>query len=289
MTEWFTETLHDGVAQSLTMDAVLFRERTEHQDLVIFDNRLFGRVLALDGVVQLTTGDEFVYHEMLAHVPILAHGAAARVGIVGGGDGGTLRRVLEHPGVAEAVLVEIDPSVIDLSRQWLPMVGGSAFDDPRTRIVIADGARHLADGAPGVFDVLIIDSTDPIGPGTVLFTAEFYTACRRALAPGGVLVVQGGVPAVQPDELPMIAGNLRQAGFADVTAYTAVVPTYYGGIMTLGWASDDPALRRASPPVLAERAAAAGLTGRYWTPEVQAASFALPPWIAAQIRGDATG
>ena len=285
MTEWFTETLHDGVAQALTMDEVVFRERTEHQDLVIFDNRLFGRVLALDGVVQLTTGDEFVYHEMLAHVPLLAHGRAARVGIVGGGDGGTLRRVLEHASVGEAVLVEIDGSVIELSRRWLPSLGGSAFDDPRTRVVIADGARYLAEGGAGRFDVLIIDSTDPIGPGAVLFTAAFYTACRRSLAPGGVLVVQGGVPAVQPDELPMITGNLRAAGFADVTAYTAVVPTYYGGIMTLGWASDDPTLRQATPAVLAERAAAAGIGGRYWTPEVQAASFALPPWIAEQIAG----
>ncbi len=283
MTEWFTETLHDGVAQALTMDDVVFRERTEHQDLVIFDNRLFGRVLALDGVVQLTTGDEFVYHEMLAHVPILARGRAPRVAIIGGGDGGTLRRVLEHPGVTEAVLVELDRSVVDLSRRWLAEVCGAAFDDPRARLVIADGARWMAEAAPGGFDVLIVDSTDPIGPGAVLFTAEFYAACRRALAPGGVLVVQGGVPAVQPGELAMITGNLRQAGFTDVGAYLAVVPTYYGGVMTLGWASDNPALRRVSAEVLADRAAAAGIAGRYWTPEVQAASFALPPWIAEQI------
>ena len=280
MTEWFTETLHDGIAQALTIDRLLFRQKTDHQDLIIFDNRIFGRVLALDGVVQLTTGDEFVYHEMIAHVPLLAHGRAKRVLIIGGGDGGTLRRCLEHP-VHRVTMVEIDRSVVDLCRAHFPEVCGGAFDDPRLDLMIADGAAFVRDTSDR-FDVIIIDSTDPIGPGRVLFTAEFYAACRRCLAPGGLLVNQAGVPAVQGGELTDITAALKTA-FADVSAYMAVVPTYYGGIMTLGWASDDPALRQVDGATLSARAASSGIVGRYYSPAVHLGSLALPPWVGALI------
>lgn len=280
MTEWFTETLHEGVAQALTIDKVRFRQRTDHQDLIIFENRVHGRVLALDGVVQVTTGDEFVYHEMIAHVPLLAHGRARRVLIIGGGDGGTARRCLCHP-VDRVTMVEIDRSVVDLCCTHMPEVGAQAFDDPRLDLVIADGAAYVAE-TDERFDVIIIDSTDPIGPGQVLFTPAFYAACHRCLTPGGILVNQAGVPALQASELTAVTRALRTS-FADVWAYTAVVPTYYGGIMTLGWASDDPGARRVDRATLVARAEEAGIVGRYYSPAVHVASFALPPWIEALI------
>ena len=173
MTEWVSETLHDGYQQRFEVSKVLFSEKTEFQDMVIFENPKFGRVLVLDGVIQTTEKDEFIYHEMMVHTPLLANGAAKRVLIIGGGDGGCLREALRHPGVEKVTMVEIDPTVVDLSREYLPMHSDGAFDDPRTDLVIADGLKYVAESAEK-FDVIIVDSTDPIGPGEVLFTDAFY-------------------------------------------------------------------------------------------------------------------
>ena len=137
-------------------------------------------MLTLDDVVQTTEGDNFIYHEMMTHVPILAHGAARRVLIIGGGDGGMAREVLRHDGVTHVTMVEIDAGVVDFSRQYLPMLSQGAFDDPRLELVIADGAEFIR-RTKGGYDVIIVDSTDPIGPGEVLFTDTFYGHAKRAL------------------------------------------------------------------------------------------------------------
>lgn len=276
---WFDETLYPEYRQSLKAGTVLFRRKTEFQDLVIFENPRFGRVLALDGVVQTTEGDEFIYHEMIAHVPILAHGGARRVLIIGGGDGGTLREVLKHR-VETAVMVEIDPGVIKLSREYLPSLSAGAFDDPRARIVIADGVRFVTETAER-FDVIIVDSTDPAGPGEVLFTEQFYRDCKRCLAPGGVMVTQSGVPFMQPEELRRSARRLR-VSFKDVSCYLAPVPTYACGPMTLGWATDAD-LRNVPVETLRRRFSEAGFATRYYTPDVHTAAFVLPPLIASLV------
>ena len=137
----FSETLHQGYGQMLSVDRLIYRDKTAHQDLVIFENNLFGRVLALDGVVQTTEGDEFVYHEMMTHVPILAHGQARQILIIGGGDGGMARECLRHSDVEQVTMVEIDAGVVELCRTYLPSLSAGAFDDPRLRLEIADGAR----------------------------------------------------------------------------------------------------------------------------------------------------
>jgi spermidine synthase len=263
------------------MDRVIFDSRTDHQRLVLFENARFGRVLTLDGVVQTTEADEFIYHEMLAHVPILAHGAVRRVLIIGGGDGGMLRRVLMHSGVEHVTMVEIDESVVTFSREHLGAICGDAFEDPRLELVIADGAQYVA-GESGGFDLIITDSTDPIGPGEVLFTTDYYTNCRRQLRPGGILVTQNGVPFMQGDELRSTATILRGL-FADVTCYLATVPTYVGGPMAFGWACDDPAVRQVPLETLQARFAEAAIETRYYTPEVHKAAFALPPYVAEKL------
>lgn len=283
MTEWFDETLYRHVAQRFAVSRIVFRERTEHQDLVIFENPVMGRVLALDGVIQTAEGDEFIYHEMLTHVPILAHGSARRVLIVGGGDGGMAREALKHGAVERVTMVEIDRGVVDLCATYLPSIGAAAFKDPRLDLVIADGAAFVK-SCRDRFDVIIVDSTDPQGPGAVLFTQEFYADCRRCLAPGGILVTQNGVPFFQPDELRNTARRLKGL-FADTAFYLAAVPTYYGGFMAFGWGCDSAAPRQAAPAELARRHAAAGIATRYYTPALHAASFALPRFVEALAAG----
>jgi spermidine synthase len=279
--DWLRETLFPDIGQSFRVEKILYRDKTALQDLVIFENPVMGRMLALDGVIQTTERDEFVYHEMLMHVPILAHGAARRVLIVGGGDGGCLREAMKHRKIEQAVLVEIDPGVIALSRQWLPSLSEGAFDDPRARIVIADGARFVKETAER-FDVVIIDSTDPHGPGAVLFTAEFYGDCKSCLNPGGILATQSGVPFLQPGELRDSRVRLARH-FRDAGCYLAAVPSYYGGVMALGWATDDSALRDLPLETLAERFGASGIATRYYNPEIHRAAFALPNFVRALL------
>ncbi|RMD64078.1 MAG: polyamine aminopropyltransferase [Alphaproteobacteria bacterium] len=278
---WFEETLHDGMKLALRAETVLYDSQTDYQRIVIFENAQFGRVLMLDNVVQTTEGDEFIYHEMLTHLPILAHGAVRRVLIVGGGDGGMLEETLKHASVERVTMVEIDPGVIELSKTYLPGICGQAFDDPRLDLVIADG-KDFVTRCQDRFDLVIVDSTDPIGPGEVLFTQAFYEACKGCLAPGGLLVTQNGVPFLQGDEL---AGTLRclRPLFRDAGCYLATVPTYVGGPMAFGWASDDTALRETPIEVLRARYRAAGIETRYYTPEVHRAAFALPGYVARLI------
>ena len=275
----FKEVLHDSYAQQLAIEEVYFEHRTEHQHLVIFRNKRFGRVMALDGVVQTTEADEFIYHEMLTHVPLNAHGNARSVLILGGGDGGMLREVLKHPGVHIVTQVEIDAAVVEMSREFLPNHSCGAFEDPRLNLVIDDGG-HYVDTTDTRFDVIIIDSTDPIGPGEQLFTKPFHSACKRCLNPGGVLVTQNGVVFIQPQEAQQTAENLRQL-YADWHFYSAAVPTYVGGIMLFGFATDDTALRDTSIDLLRERSR--GLDTRYYTPDVHQAAFALPRYVLALI------
>jgi spermidine synthase len=278
--EWFEETLHANWRQAIRVKELLFRNRTALQDLVVFESFDWGRVLALDGVVQTTTGDEFCYHEMIVHVPIMAHGTAREVLVIGGGDGGCLREALKHPGVERVTQVEIDPGVIELCRKWLPSISEGAFDHPKARVVIADGAGFAAESAER-FDVVVVDSTDPQGPGAVLFTEAFYRDVRHLLRPGGIMATQCGNPSIRPDELVDTQAAQRAAGFALVDYYLPVVPTYIGGAMALGFATDEPAKRRIAAEELRARGVPAGL--RYYTPEVHVAAFAHPAWMAERI------
>ncbi|TVS00342.1 MAG: polyamine aminopropyltransferase [Rhodospirillales bacterium] len=276
---WFDETLHlarHGYAQRIEVVREVHREKTPFQDMAILESRGFGRVLVLDGVVQTTERDEFVYHEMISHVPMLGHGQARRVLIIGGGDGGVLREVLRHP-VERAVMVEIDRAVVERCREFMPGLSDGAFDDPRAEVLFDDGIRYVEDQTEP-FDVIIVDSTDPMGPGEVLFTERFYANCARLLGERGVVVTQCGVPFFQGSELAASQDRLKPH-FADVSAFVLAVPTYVGGLMTLGWAANDPGLRHRSESDLTERYVDAGLATRYYSPPVHRAAFALPPFV----------
>lgn len=280
---WFDEVLHDGVGQRLEIAEVLYEGKTEFQEIKILRNKKFGRIMTLDGIVQTTEGDEFVYHEMFAHVPLLAHGNVKRVLIIGGGDGGLLEEVLKHK-VEHVTEVELDGGVVEVSRRHLPSICGNAYDDPRTELIIGDGAKFVAE-TDQRYDVILVDSTDPIGPGAVLFTREFYADCKRCLNPGGVLVTQNGVPFVQGDELKSSVGHFRSL-FADGAAYVISCPTYALGFMALGWATDDVSLRRQGVETIRARFKALGIDTQYYNPAIHVAAFALPNFMLKLI-GDA--
>lgn len=277
---WIDETLYPGWGQRFRVLRELAREQSSFQDIVIFESESHGRVMLLDGAVQITEADEFVYQEMITHVPLLQHGAAARVLIIGAGDGGVLRRVLQHSTVKQAVMVEIDGAVIRLVREHMPNIAKDAWEDPRAEVIVGDGIAYVANAQDGAFDVIIVDSTDPAGVGEVLFSDAFYADCARILTPRGLVVNQCGVPFMQSDELRETSARRRKF-FPCVSAYVAAVPTYVGGLMALGIASKDAGWTRQTVDIIRARAQAHGIAAAsdYWTPDIHVGSFNLPPYI----------
>ncbi|GAA4355228.1 polyamine aminopropyltransferase [Kangiella marina] len=282
MSKRFIETLYKTYGQSFIVDEILFESKTDHQHLIIFNNEQFGRVMALDGVIQTTEKDEFIYHEMLTHVPLFAHGNAKRVLIIGGGDGGILREVLRHPEVQHVTMVEIDQAVVDMCKQYFPKHSDGAFDDSRVNLVIDDGVDFIVNNSEK-FDVIISDSTDPEGPGEVLFSSRFYQGCKNSLTEGGVLATQNGVSFMQIDEVKTTF-NRFEGLFNDRWFYAAPVPTYIGGIMTLAWGTDNTALRQQSIEAIRERFTQSNIKTRYYTPELHVASFALPQYVVDVLK-----
>ncbi|EKN47620.1 MULTISPECIES: polyamine aminopropyltransferase [Pseudomonas] len=278
----YQETLYEGYGQRFRIEKMLHEVRTDHQHLVIFQNPRMGRVMALDGVIQTTEADEFIYHEMLTHVPILAHGAAKRVLIIGGGDGGMLREVAKHSTVEHITMVEIDGTVVEMCKEFLPTHSNGAFEDSRLNLVIDDGMRFVAT-TEEKFDVIISDSTDPIGPGEVLFSENFYQACHRCLNEGGILVTQNGTPFMQLSGVQTTAGRMNGL-FADWHFYQAAIPTYIGGAMTFAWGATDKAYRKLPLETLRQRFAGSGIVTRYYNPEVHIGAFALPQYVLSAIK-----
>jgi spermidine synthase len=281
---WIPETLFDDLGFRMTYEVkrVIHEAHTQHQHLVLFEQPFFGKILMLDGAIQVTTKDEFVYHEMMTHVPILAHGDAKEVLIVGGGDCGIAEEALKHKSVKRLTQVEIDASVVEFAKEHFPEFTRPVLSDPRFELVIDDGMKYVAK-TDRRFDVIIVDSTDPQGPGKVLFSQKFYAACRRCMTKGAVLVAQKGVPIFQSGELTLGIRKFRNL-FADGCCYVAAIPTYVGGHMAMGWATDNVKLRHASVKTIAARYDKAGrFPTKYWTPEVHVAAFALPRFIAEMV------
>ena len=282
---WFKEAVTGEIGHALRVDKLLFEGEIDHQHIAVFENERFGRLFALNGFIQLSTADEFIYHEMVSHVPLFEHGAARRVLVIGGGDGGVIREVLRHEAVESVTLVEIEREVIEFSKRWFPDVGGTAWDDPRLDLQIADGAAFVKNGNLA-YDVIIVDSTDPVGPGEVLFTEAFYADCHARLTEGGIMVTQCGLPFLQPAELKK-AHDHQARSFGRVGFYTIAVPAYSGGLMALGFARKGGVV-----PADGEVAGAvqrADLSFRYYTPAVHRAAFALPAYVQRVIETGAFG
>lgn len=278
---WFNETLYPTYCQSFKIDKVLAKQKTLFQDLMVFENQEFGRILVLDGAIQLTTRDEFIYHEMMSHVPIIAHGKVKKVLIIGGGDGGIAREVLKHPGIESVTMVEIDKGVVEASQEFFPEICIGVFDHPKFTLLIEDGVKFVK-SKTAEYDVIITDSNDPIGPAKVLFTDTFYGACKNALKKDGILVTQNGDFFMQPHEYKDTYKHLKFL-FEDATFFLANVPTYIGSYMTLGYASENSNYRKLSLDVIETRIQADKLKTRYYNAAMHQACFMLPQCLIESL------
>ena len=271
---WLEELQLGNMRFGLRADTVLHREVSRFQEILVVDTYAFGRVMMLDGTFQVTEKDEFVYHEMLDHFPLMSHESPKDVLVIGGGDGGTIREVVKHPEVERAVLCEIDPRVTAVAREYLPSVA-AGLSDPRVEVLHEDGIKLVQDHE-GAFDVILIDSTDPVGPAVGLYSPEFYAACKRALRPGGIVCAQSESPFVNGDVVRRVAQSVK-ANFSACQLYLAPLPTYPSGFWSFTAGADH------ELPQDVDKARAERLATRYYTAEMHKAAFALPPFAKALV------
>lgn len=276
MSIWFTEELHPYYRKSLRVKQILADEQTQYQRIQIVETEFFGNALVLDGIIQLTERDNMGYHEMIVHVPMLAVGEPKRVLIVGGGDGGSLQQALRYPSVEEAVVCELDRRVVDLSRRYFSASFGDPWADARAKLIVRDAFGFLEEN-PGQFDVIISDTTDPIGMAERLFSDDFYKLMARALTRGGAASTQCEQPFFDTDLIKQIYKSAK-ALTRNPAYYYANVPTYPGGGIGFMYVSDTPwtnGLNKPYPPG----------TNNYLNPDVHKAAFALPEFFRKELCG----
>lgn len=274
----FKESIHSNFSLNLEITAVLHQCQTNYQKMIIFQNPEFGRVLALDGIIQTTEKDEYIYHEMFVHQPLLSHPYPRDVLIIGGGDGGILREVVKYPSIETVTMVEIDHAVIQLCREYMPFLSDGSFDDSRLTLLEQDAMDFIRDCQES-FDVILSDTSDPVGPNEALFSKDFYRHCQRCLAPQGIFVAQNGVSFCQLDQIVDSYNRLKHY-FEQPTFYSADIPSYIGGSMCFAWAQNDPSIS-SSFDEISDRYYAIGLNGktRYYDPDQHIAAQVLPRYI----------
>lgn len=270
MTTWFTEKQTDSFGITGKVNKILENETTEFQELEMFETAEFGNMLLLDGMVMTSEKDEFVYHEMIAHVPLFTHPSPRQVLIVGGGDGGTIREVLKHEIVEKITQVEIDGKVVEYSKKHLPSIS-SGYDDPRVELIIGDGFEHIIK-SENKYDVILVDSTEPVGPAAGLFTKGFYAGISKALKEDGLFVAQTDNPWFKADLIKNAIRDTKEI-FPIARLYTCNIPTYPSGMwtFTLGSKVYDPL--EVNPDQIND------IDGKYYTPELHHASFILPKFV----------
>lgn len=277
---WFYEEDQGETRLGIRVEERLHSEQSPWQKIDVYRSRFHGHVLTLDDLVMLTTRDEFVYHEMLVHVPLCAIESPRDVLIIGGGDCGCIREALRHDTVERVVQCEIDERVTRVSEEYYPWVS-STIADPRVELVFDDGVKYIDENRAS-FDLIIIDSTDPIGPAVGLFLADFYRKAASALRPGGVMAAQTEAPFWYPVELGRIHAQMGEA-FRNVEHYWGTIPTYPSGSWTWAFASND---RRSADFFDERRAAAIEAQTRYWNRGVHRACFELPNFVRQAIAGE---
>lgn len=272
---WFTEKQTEHLGITLEIKRTLHTEQTEFQKLDMVETAEFGNMLILDGMVMTTQKDEFVYHEMVAHVPLFTHPNPKNVLVVGGGDGGVIREVLKHPSVEKATLVEIDGKVIEYSKQYLPEIAGK-LDDPRVDVKVDDGFMHIAK-SEAIYDVIMVDSTEPVGPAVNLFTKGFYEGIAKALKEDGLFVAQTDNPWFHSHLITNVFNDVKEV-FPITRLYTANIPTYPSGLWTFTIGS------KKYDPLEVEAERFHEIETKYYTKELHKAAFALPKFVQELIK-----
>lgn len=275
MEVWFTEDQTKNLRIGVRVKKVLFSGQSPFQKVLVMDTFEFGRLLALDNIIQTNIKDEFVYHEMITHVGLNTHPNPKKVLVIGGGDGGAVREIVKHKGVERVVHVEIDQVVIDVAKQYFPELS-SGFQDPRVEILVEDGIKHVRENK-NTYDMIIIDSTDPIGPAVGLFSEEFYRDVYNALTEDGLFVAQTESPFYNADLISRV--NATVSSIYPVTRlYQAVVPTYPGGYWTFTMGS------KKYDPLEVDTGKLPALDTRWYSPEIHRTAFVLQPFVRELLR-----
>jgi spermidine synthase len=276
----FTEMHTPRVGLMIEVERQLCSEQSPFQLIEIFESKEFGRFLALDGFMMCAEKDEFIYHEMMTHVPIAVNPSIERVLVIGGGDGGVVRELCRYDGIMHIDLVEIDRRVVELCEEYLPSIA-CKLRDPRVTIHYQDGMRFVR-SRENAYDLIIVDSTDPFGPGEGLFTREFYGHCHTALREDGILVNQNESPFYEEDAMAMQRAHKRIAAtFPVCRLYQAHIPSYPSGHWMFGFAS------KGLHPVRSLQAAAwraVGIPARYYNTNLHRAAFALPTYVEEIVK-----
>ncbi|XP_060073766.1 spermidine synthase-like [Ylistrum balloti] len=280
---WFSEMseLWPGQAMSLQVEEVLFHEKSKYQDVLVFKSKTYGNVLVLDGVIQCTERDEFSYQEMLAHLPLNSHANPRKVLIIGGGDGGVLREVVKHPEVVSVEMCEIDEKVIDVSKKFLPKMA-CGFESPKLKLHIGDGFEYMKKHQ-GEFDVIITDSSDPIGPASSLFEKSYYELMKKALKPNGILCCQGECLWLHLDLIKSMQDFCRSLYPVVDYAYTTI-PTYPSGQIGFILCSLNPDTAFSEPLRKFSEEEQIRLKFRYYNAEVHRGAFTLPEFARKVLR-----
>lgn len=271
---WFSEPHTKNVKMSIRVNRQLHSEQSEYQRIDVFESPEFGRFLTLDGLMMLTEKDEFIYHEMITHVAMASNPDVKNVLVIGAGDGGTVRELTRYKTIENIDMVEIDRRVVEVCREFLPQTA-CRLDDPRVNIFYDDGLRFVR-GKENRYDLIIVDSTDPFGPGEGLFTSEFYGNCNNALTEKGILVNQHESPYYNDDAKAMQRAHRRIREFFDICrVYQAHIPTYPSGHWLFGFAS------RGVDPLTADadRWNSLGITTGYYNTELHKGCFAIPNYV----------
>jgi len=232
---WYTEYQTENVGLSFKIRETLFVGKSKYQDIAVLDTYEFGRLLVLDGLVMVTERDEFIYHELITHPALFTHNCPKNVLVIGGGDGGSIREIVKHDCIKEAILCEIDPQVVEISKKYLPSIS-CALEHPKVNIICEDGIKFVSK-VNNYFDIIIVDSTDPIGPAKGLFESSFYSDCFNALKEDGILICQSESPIYHIELIKEINSRLKEVNFPIVRFYYGVVPTYPSGMWSWAFAS----------------------------------------------------
>lgn len=274
--ELYHEITPEGFGIAIEKDEDLFSDKSDFQTVDVFSSRAFGNVLTLDGLMMVTERDEFFYHEMITHIPMLTHHNPENILIVGGGDGGTVRELLKHDSVKHIDMVEIDGMVIDASKKFFPTVAGK-LDDPKVSVFTLDAIDFIKDKVD-CYDIVLVDSTDPIGPGEGLFNVDFYNNVKRALKKGGIVVPQTEGPFAQSENMKKTYALLRKV-FKNVAPYCGPMPTYPGGYWSWGFCSDDVMVPNKDTKIDEVRANKIEKTCKIYNKELHSAVFCVPNFV----------